>query len=230
MVDVDDFKLSGPKASLSQGWKLTRKGIHMDDPLPMGLCLGCNHHVFRDKVNGKDYTSVKTEMKEALQEALRIYTEGAAQQSCPTKFDKVSTPFVHTDTPDPDGDECTGKLAKLAAPVFMKILCIARICRYDLLKPIGALTNRFTRWTKRCDKQFHRLMRYIHCLPEINLQGYIGDSPDKPWLELFGTRTLLQTRITDNRLPASSWCSEVRIASFRYIYFGETGLCSVLNT
>ena len=32
-VCVDDFKLAGPKKSLSAGWSLLRKNIQMEDPL-----------------------------------------------------------------------------------------------------------------------------------------------------------------------------------------------------
>ena len=44
-------------------------------------------------------------------------------------------------------------------------------------------------------------MSYIHCLPEITLQGYIGDSPDKLWLELFSDADLASDK--DNRKSTS---------------------------
>ena len=50
MVYVDDFKLSGPKANMAEGWTLLRKGIDTEEPTPVGRCLGCNHITYQEKV------------------------------------------------------------------------------------------------------------------------------------------------------------------------------------
>ena len=42
-VYVDDFKMAGPKANMSQGWKLIGSKIDMDNPTPLGRYLGCEH-------------------------------------------------------------------------------------------------------------------------------------------------------------------------------------------
>ena len=44
-VYVDDFKMSGPKDSLTKGWKLIRDGIKTDDPALVGKDLGCYHRI-----------------------------------------------------------------------------------------------------------------------------------------------------------------------------------------
>ena len=43
VVYVDDFKMSGPKDSLSKGWKLIGEHIDMDTPCPCNRYLGCDH-------------------------------------------------------------------------------------------------------------------------------------------------------------------------------------------
>ena len=40
---VDDFKLAGPKHLLLKGWDMIAKGITLEKPTPLGLCLGCTH-------------------------------------------------------------------------------------------------------------------------------------------------------------------------------------------
>ena len=45
IVYVDDFKMAGPRVSLSEGWKLIRSGITTDDPVPVNRYLGCEHIV-----------------------------------------------------------------------------------------------------------------------------------------------------------------------------------------
>jgi len=48
-VYVDDFKLSGPKENLAQGWKLIGHGrtggITLEAPSESGLYLGCKHEI-----------------------------------------------------------------------------------------------------------------------------------------------------------------------------------------
>ena len=45
VVYVDDFKLAGPKTSLAEGWRMIRKQVRTEDPIPLGKYLGCNHVV-----------------------------------------------------------------------------------------------------------------------------------------------------------------------------------------
>ncbi len=42
VIYVDDFKLAGPKRSLSLGWKAICRGLKMEPPTPLGMCLVCN--------------------------------------------------------------------------------------------------------------------------------------------------------------------------------------------
>ena len=43
VVYVDDFKMSGPKESMSKGWELIGSKIDMDTPTVIGRYLGCDH-------------------------------------------------------------------------------------------------------------------------------------------------------------------------------------------
>ena len=85
--------------------------------------------------------------------------------------------------PEPE-DEPKGELQPIASRVLMKVLYAARMARYDLLYPCQKLATKITKWTKRCDKQLHRMMAYIWQTREWRLRGYVGDSnPDwKMWL------------------------------------------------
>ena len=68
-----------------------------------------------------------------------------------------------------------GKLADIACKVLMKVLYAARMCRCDLLKAIGALASRITKWDEICDAELHRLMSYIKSTVDVKLTSYVGD-------------------------------------------------------
>ena len=53
MVYVDDFKMSGPKQNLKKGWDAIRKDLKLEDPKPVGKCLGCMHVVKDVKRDGR---------------------------------------------------------------------------------------------------------------------------------------------------------------------------------
>ena len=114
----------------------------------------------------------------------------------------METPFIDHDTPDPDGVKPTGKLSRVAASILMKALYSARMCRYDLLKAIGHLASRITKWTSRCDKQLNRLVSYINTTADdVTLRGYIGDNPEDLWLELYSGADLASDK--DSRKSTS---------------------------
>ena len=64
---------------------------------------------------------------------------------------KVDTPFLATpgggDAPlESTGEEDKGVLSDVACAVLMKILYAARLARWDLLRAIGILASRVTKW------------------------------------------------------------------------------------
>ena len=50
-------------------------------------------------------------------------------------------------------DEEVGQLQPIAARVLMKILYAARMCRFDLLRAVGSLATRVTKWDAGCDRK-----------------------------------------------------------------------------
>ena len=57
--------------------------------------------------------------------------------------------------------------------------------RYDLLRPVGALTRLITRWSPECDKRLDRLLAYVHSTLDLKLVGYVGDGPKNLKLDLY---------------------------------------------
>ena len=45
IVYVDDFKLAGLAANIIEAWRLSRKGIIIGEPEPIGRYLGCEHRM-----------------------------------------------------------------------------------------------------------------------------------------------------------------------------------------
>ena len=114
-----------------------------------------------------------------------------------TKLRKASTPFIHEpggtddgmpawkkrgEAPvDPDEDVKGEKpfdgrfLQGDASIILMKVLYAARMARYDLLKPIGALASNVTKWDQLCDKKLYRIMCYINSSLHLRLLSWVGD-------------------------------------------------------
>ena len=60
VLNVDDFKLSGPRYSMVEAWKNIREAIQTGDPHPLSHFLGCTHEAVRlippgrtEEVNGQ---------------------------------------------------------------------------------------------------------------------------------------------------------------------------------
>eukprot|EP00969_Alexandrium_andersonii_P265547 11735056-Alexandrium_andersonii.AAC.1 len=43
----------------------------------------------------------------------------------------------------------------------MKVLWVARVARFDLLRAVGFLATKITKWTSKCDRQLYRLIGYM---------------------------------------------------------------------
>ena len=55
-----------------------------------------------------------------------------------------------------------GRLKPIAASVLMQVLYVARMARYDLLRPTCRLACYITKWSDACDRRLFQLIRYIH--------------------------------------------------------------------
>ena len=81
-VYVDGFKLAGPKDNLSEGWKLIREHIQMEDPTPLQLYLGCIHRKFDKYINGVGpVTGIEYDMESFLASCVQHYLRMCAQGS-----------------------------------------------------------------------------------------------------------------------------------------------------
>ena len=73
---------------------------------------------------------------------------------------------------------------------------MARVARYDLLKPVTCLASRITKWSRACDRKLHRLMCYIHSTADSTLEGYVGDRPEDVKLALYSDADFAGCKVT----------------------------------
>ena len=94
------------------------------------------------------------------------------------------------------GEEDKGVLSDVACAVLMKILYAARLARWDLLRAIGILASRVTKWSRACDKALHKLVCYVYSSVEMTLAGYVGvnDSIDDFWISVYADSDLAGDR------------------------------------
>ena len=75
----------------------------------------------------------------------------------------------------PDHHADRGRLQPIASRVLMKILWAARLARFDLLRAVGHLATKVTKWTSKQDKELHRLIGYIQKTKHWRMIGWVGD-------------------------------------------------------
>ena len=293
VVYVDDFKLSGPKKNLAEGWTLIGRGITMGSSGPVGRYLGCHHdeasstappnfnprcgwsaehppkkpepdcffgktkfpeHDAALKQGGEE--DLKTDSTvEALLSAVPAADANSAivgnrfpglqpnstgrnqggvppvhfmkynmqdfMKSCVDRYIElggnrikeklkvVDTPFLDESKPEFDENPIKGDngevietkpgvLGDIACAVLMKVLYGARMARYDLIRAVGALASRITKWTYLCDRKLHRLMCYINSTTDLSMYAWIGDAIENLELVLFCDADLAGDR-TDSK-------------------------------
>ena len=76
-----------------------------------------------------------------------------------------------------DGSDLSavGELAPAAASVLMKIMYLARMQRFDLLRPVQWLAKFMTKWTRQQDLELHRLVCYMEATNSWKTIGWLGD-------------------------------------------------------
>eukprot|EP00959_Pyramimonas_sp_CCMP1952_P123934 2591132-Pyramimonas_sp.AAC.1 len=89
------------------------------------------------------------------------------------------TSFAESDYSD------EGIFGQDAASALMKILYLARCCRFDLLHPVCMLAREITKRNTTCDKRLHRLICFLKTTRTHCLHGWIGDAPDQLPIMLF---------------------------------------------
>ena len=64
------------------------------------------------------------------------------------------TPCLDEHNMNQDDYETSGYLAPVAASIVMKILYMARSCRFDLLYPVCSLAREVSKWSKASNKSY----------------------------------------------------------------------------
>ena len=67
----------------------------------------------------------------------------------------------------------------------MKALCLGRLARPDIVKPIGDMATCIQKWSRNNDRQMARLMSYIHSTTLLRLVGTVKDSAEELHLALY---------------------------------------------
>ena len=68
----------------------------------------------------------------------------------------AATPFLDEDrVVEADDAVNTGALQPIASSVLMRVLCGARMARFDLLKAVANLAKNVTKWNANCGKRLH---------------------------------------------------------------------------
>ena len=68
------------------------------------------------------------------------------------------------------------ELQPLAARILMKVFYGARLARYDLLRAIGYLATRITKWDRWCDQRIHRLMCYVDSTLALRMRSLVNQA------------------------------------------------------
>jgi hypothetical protein len=145
-------------------------------------------------VGGKKVRYMEYCMQDFFESCVKKYQELGGRRA--QKLRNVATPFIDEAKPfeededidvkgNPIGPVGSESLQPIAAKILMKVLYGARMCRYDLLRPVCALAARVTKWDVDCDRKLHRLMCYINSSLSVKMIGKVGDAMDDLVLGLY---------------------------------------------
>ena len=84
-----------------------------------------------------------------------------------------------------DSDPIPATVNASAASILMTVMYAARMARIDLLRAVGNLARKLTKWGPVEDKKLRRLMEYINGSQNERLTGFIGDQKKDLVLRLF---------------------------------------------
>ena len=175
---------------------------------------------------------IKSDMRSFMEQCVARYVELCGPRYKAT-LRRADTPFLDESRPEfdvnPDSPEVNrlmghpndspappgkGVLGDCAAAVLMKILYGARM-GHDLIRPVQALASLTTKWDGLCDKKLRRLVCYINSTLDLNLYGWIGDSPEDLELVLYCDPDLAGDR-TDSKSTSGVFMCLLGPRSFIY--------------
>jgi hypothetical protein len=187
-IYVDDLILSGPSQHHDALWSQLKEKVDLEDVTDLDRFLG-RHHKFFTK---EGLRCVAYDMCDYARQACELYCSlnpGKPLRAAPTPFCPEGS-LVESD------DAERGELAPVACRILMKCLWLARLSRPDLLKPIGDLASRVTRWSRNCDKQMHRMLCYLHGTTDVKFVGVVGDHAKDLVLRVFADSDFASDRLT----------------------------------
>ena len=141
---------------------------------------------------------IEYDMEEFLRSCVTKYCELANIE--PGKLGKAETPFIDEVKADKEWQAYQylrddkqqnktskheeleeGQLKSISARILMKTFYAARLARWDLLRAIGLLATRITRWSLWDDKRLHKLMQYVNSTYSMRMRSWRseGDKPDQ---------------------------------------------------
>ena len=96
---MDDFKTSGPRDTLAPGWSLLRHSLHLEDPAPVHLYLGCIHEAREATAYNKVIErTIIYNMDDYLRNTVTKYCDLARKITGQAPaLRSASTPFLHED-------------------------------------------------------------------------------------------------------------------------------------
>eukprot|EP00972_Heterocapsa_arctica_P015628 2300541-Heterocapsa_arctica.AAC.1 len=115
----------------------------MDEPKPVSKCLGCERIIQDIIVNGKPVREMEYNTRPFMEQCVDSYLELINKSKSDLR--PAETPFLD-ETKLEDDDAKPGALQDIACKVLMKILYGARLAMFDLLRAVGALATKITKW------------------------------------------------------------------------------------
>ena len=170
-IYVDDLTLAGAAKLHGQFWKLLREKIKLEpeaEVLTEGIRILGRLHRSHRTTGGTTLTLV---MSSYAQQVVELCAELAGIDKESLKA--VPTPCL-SESAIADDDLVTGTMQPQASKVLMKALWLARLARPDVYFIVTRLASFVTKWTRWHDKVLHRLISYLHALPDLCMQASVA--------------------------------------------------------
>lgn len=122
-------------------------------------------------------------MRDFIQQCIDRYCDLA--KFLPKDIKAADAPALDDNQLNYDDTVTPGKLQSCAAYIIMKILWVARVCRYDILYSVCQSARLIAKWTSSCDNNLLRLIGYMKKTKYLTLRACVGDTLDKCFLAAF---------------------------------------------
>ena len=113
----------------------------MDDPTPVGKCLGRKHIVTEHVIDGHKVRAMEYDVCDFMKQCVTAYKEACRKPNMELR--RVDTPFIQTIDGDCEGGG-NGVMAQIASAILMNIVYGARLARLGSIQ--NHPTSRVTRY------------------------------------------------------------------------------------